>query len=147
MYSIHPFTVHFPVALLLANGLFTWLYLRGQGKAFETSAYHCLLVGWLGAVVAVLTGAWDAWRQVYGPQTPNDPVLLNWVNVHAAVGIALVVVYGQALLRCRRDPRVLDNPRTRKGYLRLIIIGLVLVLVDGWIGARLVYGFGLGVAN
>jgi uncharacterized membrane protein len=73
--------------------------------------------------------------------------LLNWVNVHAVVGIALVVVYGQALLRCRRDPRVLDNPRTRKGYLRLIIIGLVLVLVDGWIGARLVYGFGLGVAN
>lgn len=145
MYSLHPASVHFPIALLLANGLFTLLYLRRKELAFETSAYHCLVLGWFGAVVATLTGLWDAWRQVYGPEVARAPVLLNWVNAHAVIGVALVVVYGQALLRRRRQADILDDPHRRQGYLWRLVIGAILVLLNGWIGGQLVYNLRLGI--
>jgi uncharacterized membrane protein len=139
--------VHFPIALLLANALFTWLFLRGAGRAFETSAYHCLVVGWVGALLAALTGAWDAWQHVYGPDTPRDTALLNWVNAHAVVGLAIVFVYGRALLIQRRQPDILRDPGQRGRYIWLLVVGVLLVLLDGWIGGRLVYSFGLGTTT
>lgn len=145
MYALHPFTVHFPIALLLANGLLTWLYLRRKERAFETSAYHCLVLGWLGAALAILTGLFDAARQLIGPDVPRDPATLTWVNGHALLGIAVLVVYGQALLRRRRDPAILDNAQRRSGYLRLLVIGALLVLLNGWTGGWLVYQLRLGI--
>lgn len=144
MFPIHPFTVHFPIALLLANLLLTLLYLRGYGQGFETSAYHCLVLGWFSAVVVTCTGLWDAWQQVYSADVPRNEVL-NWLNGHAALGLVILFVYGQALLRRRRQPTILDNPAERSGYLRLLVIGAALVLLTGWVGGRLVYGFGIGV--
>jgi uncharacterized membrane protein len=144
MYPVHPFTVHIPVGLLLAHGLFTLLYLRGKGGAFATSAYHCLVVGWIGALLACLSGAWDAWQQVYGPDAARDTTLLNLVNAHAIAGIAIVIIYGQVLLLRRRQPDILDDPQQRGGYLRLVVVGVLLVLLNGWIGGQLVYSYGLG---
>jgi uncharacterized membrane protein len=135
------------VALLLANGLLTLLYLRGWGAAYEVSAYHCLVLGWFGAVVATLSGAWDAWQQVYGPAAARDVVMLNWVNAHAAIGLAIVGVYGRALLLRRRQPDVLSDGRARRGYLRLLLVGVLLVLLDGWLGGYLVYTLGLGTTR
>lgn len=153
--TLHPATVHFPIALLLVSVLLTLLYLR-QGersegersegeRSLDTSAYHCLLIGWFGAVLAVLTGSVDAWRQVYGVDTPRDPALLNRVNIHAALGIATVWVFGMALLRRRRNPYILDDPQQRRGYVRLLLFGALLVIGGGWLGGQLVYSFGLGV--
>jgi uncharacterized membrane protein len=147
MYPLHPFTVHFPIALLLANALFTLLYLRRGDQALETSAYHCLVVGWMGALLATVTGAIDAVRQLTGPDVPRDTLLLTWVNAHAAVGVGLVIVYGYALLHRRRHPTILADPHHRRGYLRLLLIGAMLVLLAGWLGGYLVYKLRLGVGR
>lgn len=147
MYPLHPFTVHFPIALLLANGLLTVFYLLRRDRAFETSAYHCLILGWIGACVATLTGVIDAARQLVGPDAPRDNTLLGWVNTHAFVGIGTVVVYGQALLRRRRRPDILDDDQARRGYLRLLVAGAALVLINGWTGGYLVYVLRLGVGE
>jgi uncharacterized membrane protein len=144
MYAIHPATVHFPIALLLVSSLFTLIALRRAG-GWETSAYHCLLVGWLAGVVAVLTGVWDAVRQLTGPDAIRDNTLITFVNIHAASNIAALVVYGQALLRRRRAPAILADAAARPGYLRLHLFGALLLLVGGWLGGYLVYRLGLGV--
>ncbi len=144
MYALHPFTVHFPIALLLVSGLFSLLALR-RGGAWGASAYHCLLVGWLAAVAALLSGTFDAVRQLVGPDAPRDNTLIGWVNAHAFANLAATVVYGQALLRRRRRPDILDDPAARRGYLRLHAAGAALLLLGGWLGGELVYAFGLGV--
>jgi uncharacterized membrane protein len=51
------------------------------------------------------------------------------------------------LLLRRRHPDILDLPRQRSGYLRLLLIGALLVLLDGWLGGLLVYSFGLGIRH
>jgi uncharacterized membrane protein len=144
MYAIHPITVHFPLALLLASGLFTALYLRRSERAWETSAYHCLIVGWIAGVVALATGTIDALRQLVGPDVPRDNALIGWVNAHAFLNVAVVVVYGQALLLRRRRPGILDDAEARRGYLGRQALGALLLVAGGWVGGHLVYTLGLG---
>lgn len=139
----HPATVHFPLALLLAGTLFTLLYVQGRGRAFATSAYHCLVAGWLGGVVTTVAGVVAAVPQVVGPDAPHADKL-NWVNAHAAVSIAALLVFGQALLRYRRDPGLLDDAGRRRGYLALLLGGSALLVAGGWLGGHLVYSLGLG---
>ncbi|NNJ11306.1 DUF2231 domain-containing protein [Chloroflexales bacterium ZM16-3] len=144
MYAIHPSTVHFPLALLLVSGLFTLIYLRRGERAWETSAYHCLIIGWLAGVVALASGTIDALRQLVGPDVPRDNALIGWVNAHAFLNVAVVVIYGQALLLRRRRPGILDDAEARRGYLQRHALGALLLVVGGWIGGHLVYTLGLG---
>jgi uncharacterized membrane protein len=145
MYAMHPVTVHFPIALLLVSSAFTLLALRRPTGGWEMSAYHCLLVGWLAGIVAVLSGTWDAVRQLTGPDAVRDNTVITLVNLHAFSNIAALVVYGQALLRRRRNPALLADEAARRGYLQLHFIGALLLIVGGWLGGYLVYQFGLGV--
>jgi uncharacterized membrane protein len=144
MYAIHPLTVHFPLGLLLASGLFSALYLRRGERAWETSAYHCLIVGWVAGAVALATGTVDALRQLVGPDVPRDNALIGWVNAHAFINVAVVVIYGQALLARRRQPGILDDADARRGYLGQHILGALLLVAGGWVGGHLVYSLGLG---
>src|SRR5215211_3405360 len=56
MYPFHPLTVHLPIGLLLGNALLTLLYLRRGDRALETSAFHCLWLGWLAGLLALASG-------------------------------------------------------------------------------------------
>lgn len=145
MYPLHPFTVHFPVALLLVSGLFTLLAVRRGDGGWDRSAYHCLSVGWLAAVVALLTGLVDIARYLVGADGPRVGELIGWVNAHAFVTLAAVVVYGQALLLRRRRPGILADAAGRAGYLRLHLLGAALLIVGGWLGGHLVYALRIGV--
>ena len=144
MYPFHPLTVHLPIGLLLGNALLTVLYLRRRDKTFETSAFHCLWLGWLGTLLAIAAGTFDAARQVLSPTNPRDDAL-GWINAHALVGFALLVVYWQAWQIRRRAPGVLDDPAARRGYVARLAIGVALLVLDGWLGGYLVYSLRLGV--
>jgi uncharacterized membrane protein len=144
MYALHPFTVHFPIALLLASTLFTLIALRRAG-GWEQSGYHCLIVGWIAGVVALLTGLPDALGQLTGPDAARNSGLVGWVNAHAFANLGAVALYGQALLRRRRAPGLLADAETRRGYLTLHALGALLLIVGGWLGGHLVYVLKLGI--
>lgn len=143
MYPFHPLTVHLPIGLLLGNALLTLLYLRRSDRALEVSAFHCLWLGWLGTLLAIVTGTLDAVRQLFGPNPRDDA--LGWINAHALVGAVLLVVYWQAWQARRRRPDILDDPSARRGYLARLAIGTGLLLLDGWLGGHLVYTLRVGV--
>jgi len=145
MYPLHPLTVHLPIGLLLGNALLTLLYLRRGDPTFETSAYHCLWIGWFGALLAIATGTFDAARQVLSAINPRADAL-NWINAHALVGFAILVIYWQAWQIRRRNPGVLANSSARRGYLLRLAIGVALLVLDGWLGGHLVYSLRLGSA-
>ena len=144
MYPFHPLTVHLPIGLLLGNALLTLLYLRRGDRTFEVGAFHCLWLGWLGTLLAIASGTFDAARQVLSATNPRGDAL-GWINAHALVGFALLVVYWQAWQIRRRNPGVLDSRSTRRGYLARLAIGAALLVLDGWLGGHLVYSLRLGV--
>ena len=146
MYPFHPLTVHLPIGLLLGNALLTLLYLRRGDSTFETSAFHCLWLGWLGALLAIAAGTFDAARQLLSATNPRGDAL-SWINVHALAGFAILVIYWQAWQIRRRDPRVLASPTARRGYLARLAIGVALLVLDGWLGGHLVYSLRLGIGT
>ncbi len=136
---LHPFVVHFPIALLLLNFALTVLYLRRGDPFLERAAYGALVIGWWGAFAAVVTGVIElalAW--------PLRDDLLIWMNAHAVLGFGVLLVYGQALLLRKRDPQVLYGPR-RQRYLLLLSLGALLVFLSGWVGGYLVHSLGFGI--
>ena len=104
----------------------------------------CLWLGWLGTLLAVATGTLDAARQLFGTASPRDDAL-GWINAHALVGLSIVAVYWQAWQIRRRNPGVLADPAMRRGYLTRLILGIALVVLDGWLGGHMVYSLRLGV--
>ena len=146
MYPFHPLTVHLPIGLLLGNALLTLLYLRRGDPAFELSAFHCLWLGWLTTLLAITAGTFDAARQLLSAANPRADAL-TWINAHALAGFAILVVYWQAWQIRRRDPAVLENSTTRRGYLARLAIGVALLVLDGWLGGHLVYSLRLGVSS
>jgi len=147
MLPLHPVTVHFPLALLLTSSLFTLLALRFKAGNWDSSAYHCLLIGCLGGLVALLTGTIDAVRQIVGPDATHTGGVVGWVNTHAFVSLAALVLYGRALLLRRRWKGLPHDTSARRTYLWLHAAGAMLLTVGGWLGGQLVYGFGLGVSG
>lgn len=138
-FVFHPAVVHFPIALLLLNLALTFAYLRWSDPFYDRAAYGSLTLGWWAAFAAIVTGTLEV-----ALMWPLDSTSLGWINAHAASSLALLVVYGQALLRRRRDPQIL-NGAGRRAYIRLLVVGAVLVFVSGWIGGHLVYSLGVGV--
>lgn len=138
-FVLHPFVVHFPIALLLVNLALTLAYLRRPDSFVERSAYGALVIGWWGIFAATLTGVLDL-----ALHWPLREDVVVWLNLHAVLGLVLLLIYGQALLRRRRDAHILSG-RHRRKYVALLIVGAVILVVDGWVGGHLVHGLGFGI--
>ncbi len=144
MYALHPATVHIPIGLLLASTLFTFIALRTGRMQWEQSSWHCLIFGLIGAALAIVSGLIDAARQLASPQiAPDDPVIL-WVNGHAAASLAATLCYGRVWLMRRRQHAILNDVAQRNAYLGWHIAGVIFLVLSGWLGGRLVFGFDLG---
>ncbi len=142
MYALHPATVHIPIGLLLASSLFTVIAWRTGRMQWEQSSFHCLIVGLIGALVAMLSGLVDASRALAG-RSVDDPVIL-WINGHAAASLAATICYARVWWLRRRQPAILDDSTQRAAYLGWHLAGVILLLLGGWLGGRLVFGFDLG---
>lgn len=137
---LHPRFVHFPVALLATGSFLALVYLLGWRRpTLPVAAWVMLLLGWLGVFPAVISGLIDR------NAAPDDPAVLAALNPHIAAGFGLLIIYGLLLYERLRNPAVLDQPRSRLGLLALLLAGLALLVVEGWLGGKLVYELGVGV--
>ncbi len=92
--TLHPATVHFPIALLLVGSLAALLYLYGSPRpVLRVMAWGSLRIGWASTGLAILTGLLA--QSGLPPQAPYTAVL-NW---HIGTGFALLVIYGAPIYR------------------------------------------------
>ena len=147
--TLHPAIVHFPIALLLLGSAVTLVYLASRRqKELALFALWLLLLGWIGALAAILSGLL---AQSGLPPRAEYRTTLNW---HIGTGMGLALVYGALLyvwwLRRPRDQRpetkpLLDDRNSRLWVIVALLLGALLVIVTGWNGGRLVYEFGVNV--
>lgn len=137
---LHPRLVHFPIALLATGSIVALVYLLGWRRAaLPMAAWLMLFLGWLGIFAAIVSGLVDR------NTAPNDPAILAVMNPHTAAGFGLLIVYGLLLYERLRAPAVLDQPRRRAWLIGLLLAGLALLVLEGWLGGKLVYDLGVGV--
>jgi len=135
----HPRFVHFPIALCLVGALFITLGLIRRRERWVGYGQISLLLGWLGVMAAVITGLIDQSR------APDEVAIRALINQHITAGIALLIAVGLALYWPLRNKRLFSEGRARWGFLALLLVIVALVAVEGWLGGKLVYQFGVGV--
>lgn len=134
----HPRVVHFPIALSTVGALFIVAGLLRRQERWTGYGQISLLLGWVGIMAAVVTGLID---QTHAPQ---DAAVAAIINQHITAGIALVIAVGLALYWPLRNKKLWSSP-ARWGYVALLAAIVVLVLIEGWLGGKLVYQFGVGM--
>lgn len=136
--QIHPFAVHFPIALLLVSLVAEVLWLYRKQEFWRDMAFWLLLFGVAGAFVAAITGGWaeDALNMSHE--------LHEKVEQHETVGYIIAWLFAALLVWkiLRRKAMALAENRMFFGAL---LVATVLLLVTGFLGGKLVYEYGAGV--
>lgn len=136
-HPLHPATVHFPIALYCLGVLLTGLYLWRNQPELERFAFLSFGLSWLATLVASIAGLIDQ------NQLAVDDPRLAVVNNHITGAVTLIIINGLLLYMRFRWPDALFSRRLP--YLGLMALGLVTVLVTGWLGGELVYTLHIGI--
>jgi uncharacterized membrane protein len=144
----HPRLVHFPIALSLAGVFFIlagWFLAKRSRSSTEGAERWqdygrlSLVLGWLGVLAAGVSGLIDQSR------APDIPEVRQLINQHIGAGLALLVVLGLAIYWPVKDKTLMSKPGRRWLYSALLALAAALVLVESWLGGKLVYTYGVGV--
>lgn len=130
---LHPMTVHFPIAFMLAATFFNLLYLVTGVGAFETTGLHCLGAGLVFTPVVMLTGLFTWWLNYLA--RPTRPV-----SIKIGLSIVLLLVSLAAFTLRMEHPGIPASPSAEGVVYFLLILSLTpLVTVIGWFGAMLTF--------
>ncbi|MGC8780057.1 MAG: DUF2231 domain-containing protein [Anaerolineae bacterium] len=141
MFPLHPRLVHFPIAWTLI-GIALVVVGLARSRADERwlwAGRWLMLGGWISALVAGIAGLVDQSR------IADLSAVQDVLNQHITVGIALLIVLGLALYWPLKDKQLFSASRKRWAYLALLLLGGLLILLEGWLGGKLVYELGVGV--
>lgn len=141
MFPFHPRLVHFPIAWTLIGIVFIvvgLLWSRARERWLWAGRW-LLFGGWIATLVAGIAGLVDQSR------VADQPVVRDVLNQHITVGIVLLILFGFALYWPFKDKQLFVVPRKRWAYVALLLLGALLVLLEGWLGGKLVYELGVGV--
>jgi uncharacterized membrane protein len=135
---IHPRFTHFPIALCIVGAAsIAYGTLRGQGQ-WTRYGQTSLYLGWIGILVAIITGLIDQ------ASAPDESAVASLLNQHITAGIALIVAVGLAIYWPIRNKKLWQTS-AKWGYVALLAVIVLLVLVEAWLGGKLVYEYGVGV--
>lgn len=132
-HPLHPILVAVPIGLFVFSLIADIIYLAHWGGAhWQSVAYFNLAGGILSALVAAVPGAIDLF-------SVSDPYLRRTGILHMCVMLLTVAIFAVDfwLRRTQRYPYL-------TGFI-LSLIGILVLLVGGWLGAKLVHVFGMTV--
>jgi uncharacterized membrane protein len=165
---LHPATVHFPIAFLIAASLAGLAYIHWRRmEPLRIITWWGMAAGWIALIAAIVTGL-----IAQGSLPPDAPyrATLNW---HTTTGLILGALYGDVLYRGwlynsgkgrRERTRKLSSTRHKEANAETterreflaeprqkwlltveLILGMGIVFVSGWLGGQLVYTWGVNV--
>lgn len=137
MESLHPLIVHFPIALLMASLFIEALALLFRKEAWHLASFWTLLLGWAGAVAAVLTG-----RQAMAV-AKHSMEIHEIMKRHETIGYAVLAAATLLLIwRAVAKDRLSRRPRWAAWFaLALTCAGMA---YGATLGGEMVYEYGVG---
>ena len=128
---------HFPIALLFVSAGLD--FVAGKRPNLRSSAWLLLVLGTLGAIAATVSGllAHLAYE--------DDPILLSAIEVHQYLAFTTMALFAALTAWRWRSLRRGSDVGGNRMYLALILLGLVVLGVTGFLGGNLVTEWGIGV--
>jgi uncharacterized membrane protein len=141
MYTLHPFFVHFPIALLLLALLFELLAKFTGKTSLSEPGWWFQLTGTLGVVAAVLSGvvaeSWAGKSLLLAPEV---------FERHEQLAFIAAILFS-VLLFFRFSAHRSLPPRWPALYLVALSAGVAVLLATAWFGGELVFRYGIGTVT
>ncbi len=137
MSLLHPFIVHFPVALLTMSAVFEVYSVLAKKNELSRVGWWMQLSGTVGLMAAILSGLLS--KSV--TQVPDG------VRVYFEAHEQLAFVNGTmfaALLLWRIGAKTRLPGEHRVAYLVVLVVAVGTLLTGAWYGGELVFRFGVG---
>ena len=133
---IHPFVVHFVIAMALITVVFDFIgVISGKKNLFEVSFWN-LIVATVAIFVAIIFGQVEA--GLANPYGASRDIL----NIHSTIGWSLAGVLA-LLTGWRYVARQKDPANLPRGFLALDVVLAGLVITQVYLGDKLVWVYGL----
>ena len=133
-HPIHPMLVPIPIGLWIFSFVCDLFHAGGaSAEAWTTVAFYTMAGGIIGALLAALPGLIDLLSL---PQGPRSTAIK-----HMALNLTIVALYIINFAMRWREPA---NPGR---LVWLSLISLVLLVISGWLGGKMVYEYGVAVAS
>lgn len=136
-HPVHPMLVHFPIALwtvAVALDAAGWI---SPSATFPVAAFGCLAAGVVLAAIAMLAGFLDFVAIPRGHEAQGVAV-----SHMLAMGTAWLLFLSSLALRGWPPA-----PSVSPWASGVAGVGFIALAAGGWLGGKLVYGFGIGVAS
>jgi uncharacterized membrane protein len=139
-HPVHPIIVTLPIGAWVCAFLFDLVSFFAAGpRGFSRGAMWLILIGVIGAAFAAIWGTIDLLR------IPRGTTTFRTGQIHAALNsTALVVFLLSFIWRYATRGSWSSSP---VGPFILVIIGLAIVGVSGFLGGKLAYRYGVRVAD
>lgn len=138
-HPLHPALVHIPTALWPAALVFDLLAAAQGDNLFVRLAFYALLVGLLAALLAAPTGYAD-WTDIRR-EKPAWKIGL----AHMVLNLTITVMQVLNLVLRWGSFKTADLVPT--GLVLLSAAAVLLLLVSGYLGGRMIYAYGINVAR
>lgn len=133
LHPVHPALAHFPVAFWLGSSASDLIGLATGNAACWVVSRYALAAGVVMGAVTLVAGALELWLRKLPPGA------WRWAGLHAGLmSTALLVFMVSLSWRAAAAP-----PLSAVG---VSLLGSAMVIVGGFCGGTLVYGYGVGVA-
>ena len=129
----HPMAVHFPIAFMLSNPVFNFLFLVTGNRSFETTAFHCLAAGILFLVVGMITGFLTWWYNYKAGMM--KPIA---IKIPLSV-FALIMAVASFIWRWIVPDVMIDLQGINLLYFVFSLSFIVLIAIIGWYGATMTF--------
>jgi len=135
-HPIHPMLIPFPLALWATSFVVDVLFYFLRHPTLLVISKFLIAAGCLGAIAAAIPGFID-WLAIKNGEVKRAA---NW---HARLNIAALVVFAISLFLRLGSYSQLVGRRLTLPFL-LSLVGVILIVISGWLGGELVFRYGVG---
>ncbi len=130
-HPIHPMLVSFPIGLWIFSLVTDIIYRVSGNPIWSTVTYYAMAGGIIGAILAALPGFVD----IIALKSSRVKKIAIW---HMLINVAALILFIVNLYLRTGAPDALAP-------FILSIVGVLFILVSGWLGGQMVYVHGLAV--
>lgn len=155
--SLHPKTVHYPIALLSIYPVLVLIYNFYRNETLSKVSLLLLAGGVAGVILALLTGN-SAFQEFVNANSrhPQINMITELIEVHEDFATALVAVFSAVFVfhfiyfvknYIRKDNLSKFFANMPRLLLALSVLGIYFLYKTGEIGGKLVFEYGVGTKN
>jgi|GEM_PF-3669344 len=149
---LHALMVHIPIGLWVTSFILDTIYLLDGSHPVAAASYYCILIGLIGAGLAIITGLADRARLPKDSQIPRNIHLRRLTATHMVINLVVTTLYLLNLFsRYAIGQRIAENilepvpSIITGGQFILSIFSIILLGMSSYIGTLLTYRYGVGL--